>query len=65
MRLAEAAHHLEAVHTGHHHVGHQHIGFLPKEALQAFFPVFGEADAEALTLQGVLDNHGEGGFVFH
>ena len=60
---ADAAHHLEAVHAGHHHVGHQHVGLFVEEALQPLLSVFGQADAEALSFQRVFDNHGQGLFV--
>lgn len=62
---SDAAHHLEAIHAGHHHVGHQHVGLLAGKEVQTLHAVPGQADAEALSLQGVLDNHGKGLFVFY
>ena len=63
--LADAAYHLEAVHTGHHDVCHQHIGAQVEEQAQPLFAVGSGVDNETLPFQRVLYNHGEGLFILN
>jgi hypothetical protein len=62
--LPDAAYHLESVHAGHHDVGYHYVGMKFEKEAQAFFTICSGMDKEALTFEGVLDDHGKGLFVF-
>ena len=62
--LPDAAYHFETVHAGHHDVGYHYVGMKFEKEAQAFFPIYSGMDKEALTFEGVLDDHGKGLFVF-
>ena len=63
--LTKTFHHVETIHAGHHHVGDKDVGMECVVHPQALFAVVSNVDGEALLVERVFDDEGEGGFILN